>query len=1200
MDDQPSAEEVFYAAREKLDPAARAGFLDNACGNDLVVRSKVEALLKAEADAGMFLTDGTKCSAAKATGPQNDRKGRSPALVAPLEHAGEMIGRYKLLQQIGEGGFGVVYMAEQREPVKRRVALKVIKLGMDTRQVIARFEAERQALALMDHPNIAKVLDAGSTEAGRPYFVMEYIKGVPILEYCDTEKIDTRARLELFSQVCHAIQHAHQKGIIHRDIKPNNVLITLHDGIPVPKVIDFGIAKATSAELTTKTLFTEHRQMIGTPAYMSPEQAEMSGLDIDTRSDIYSLGVLLYELLTGTTPFDSKELTGKGFAEMMRIIREVDPHKPSTRLSSLGDTGTRTAEQRRAIDAKKLSQTLRGDLDWIVMKCLEKDRTRRYETANGVAADIKRHLNDEPVAAGAPSAGYKLRKFVKRNRGLVTAVSVVVATLVTGIVGTTFGFIHARTARIDADRNALEAREASAVALREKTAAQHQAYSASMLGASDALERGQLNAARDYLNRAPSYLRGWEWRLLSSRLDPSLRVHEHKAQIWQLHAAPDGRSYYGVVGDPTRTVQRWDLETGRLLDTIPTDRPCWRSWLVADGTQLIMHLSDAALGAGTVEVWDLLHRSRVSSWPVPCGCYVAPDGTLAAYVWQNRVHLLDLRTGAVRVSSATPGDGAPRWGEKLCFQPDGRRMAVEWSIGQVRLVDVVSLQVLSTFKVHDNSIWALEFAPDAARLASASSDGTVRITDVAANPPVALATLRGHRGIVWDVRFSPDGSLLVSRGQDQTVRLWDVRSGSARAAFQTTCNEAGSTAFLPDGRTLIGADEDGAVHFWDVRSADTWTLRGHRSYVYPVLLSPDGATVYSGGWDGFVGKPGCLRIWDADSGDQIAATGDADTYVPTAALSPDGSLLALSLIATNSHRIDIMDTATGATIASIPASATDGPGSLAFDPDGRRLTWINDRGVLIISDSLTGATLMSRPLLEATESWPNVAWSPDGLTIAASYGDTGTLTLWDANTLEPVRKWPLGHHGVGGTLAFSPDGRRIVMPTVNGTARIWDTATGTLMHELSGPGNRLLCAAFSPDGQRIATGGYDNYIWIWDARTFKPVARLSGHEDYVFSLAWRADSQLLVSGSGDHTVRLWGTQTDRMQARRDRQDLVARVEPMVQRLFNELGDAAGVVERVKADTSLSRQDRQVALQLVLAAGISARSSTPAPSGPASP
>jgi eukaryotic-like serine/threonine-protein kinase len=357
----------------------------------------------------------------------------SPVDVA--ERAGAQIGRYKLLEQIGEGGMGTIWMAEQREPVKRRVALKIIKLGMDTKQVIARFEAERQALAMMDHPHIAKVLDAGATDTGRPYFVMEYIKGIPILEYCDKEKLDTGARLQLFTSVCNAIQHAHTKGIIHRDIKPSNVLVTLHDGVPVTKVIDFGIAKATNSELTTRTLFTEHRQMIGTPAYMSPEQAEMSGLDIDTRSDVYSLGVLLYELLTGTTPFTTRDLLAQGFAEMMRTIREVEPHKPSTRISTLGDTGARTAELRRA-EQKKLSLLLRGDIDWIVMKCLEKDRARRYETANGLAADIQRHLEGDAVLAAPPSASYQARKFVRRHRAQVAAAALVVTALVLGLVGT--------------------------------------------------------------------------------------------------------------------------------------------------------------------------------------------------------------------------------------------------------------------------------------------------------------------------------------------------------------------------------------------------------------------------------------------------------------------------------------------------------------------------------------------------------------------------------------------------------------------------------------------------------------------------------------------------------------------------------------------------------------------------------------------
>jgi serine/threonine protein kinase/tetratricopeptide (TPR) repeat protein len=412
-------------------PDEREAILDRECGEDAALRRRIKAMVEAAED-DQFLGD-----------PTEDSKTISAmTTIPPRENSGEIIDRYKLLEQIGEGGFGTVWMAEQSEPLKRRVALKIIKLGMDTKQVIARFEAERQALAMMDHPNIAKVFDAGATDTGRPYFVMEYIKGIPILEYCDTERLDTQTRLELFMQVCHAIQHAHHKGIIHRDVKPSNVLITLHDGVPVPKVIDFGIAKATNAELTARTLFTEHRQMIGTPAYMSPEQAEMSGLDIDTRADIYSLGVLLYELLTGTTPFDTKSLMEAGFAEMMRIIREEEPHKPSTRLSTLGESATRTAQQRHT-DAARLGTLLRGELDWIVMKCLEKNRTRRYGTANALADDIRRHLSDEPVAAGPPSARYRLSKFVRRHRGGVLAATIVVAALVLGMVGTTTGMLWA-------------------------------------------------------------------------------------------------------------------------------------------------------------------------------------------------------------------------------------------------------------------------------------------------------------------------------------------------------------------------------------------------------------------------------------------------------------------------------------------------------------------------------------------------------------------------------------------------------------------------------------------------------------------------------------------------------------------------------------------------------------------------------------
>src|SRR5262245_55213159 len=433
---------VFSAAR-RLPAADRAAYLDQTCAGDAAVRRRVEELLRAGEDAEGFLKE----PALGADRPDGDPAPYTVALSpATGEKAGDRIGRYKLLQQIGEGGCGLVYMAEQEEPVRRRVALKVIKLGMDTKSVIARFEAERQALAMMDHPNIAKVFEAGATETGRPYFVMELVRGIKITDYCDEHNLSTRDRLELFIQVCQAVQHAHQKGIIHRDLKPSNILVASNDGVPVPKVIDFGIAKATQGRLTDQTLFTAFEQFIGTPAYMSPEQAELTMQDVDTRTDIYSLGVLLYELLTGKTPFDGQELIASGLDQMRRTIREQEPLRPSTRLSTMMEGELTTTAKHRHTEAPRLIHLLKGDLDWIVMKCLEKDRSRRYETTAGLARDIERHLNNEEVSARPPSTVYRLQKAVRRNQAAFGAAVGIAAMMLIGMGVSTSEAIRAAKA----------------------------------------------------------------------------------------------------------------------------------------------------------------------------------------------------------------------------------------------------------------------------------------------------------------------------------------------------------------------------------------------------------------------------------------------------------------------------------------------------------------------------------------------------------------------------------------------------------------------------------------------------------------------------------------------------------------------------------------------------------------------------------
>jgi len=1093
-----------------------------------------------------------------------------------IEGPDTKINHYELLELIGEGGMGLVYLAQQKEPVKRKVALKIVKLGLDTKQVVARFEAERQTLALLEHPNIAHVFDAGTTDSGRPYFVMEYVKGKSITKYCDEKKLSIEKRLELFQQVCEGVHHAHQKGIIHRDIKPSNILVSVQDDKPVPKIIDFGIAKAITQPLTEKTSYTEQGQLLGTPEYMSPEQAEMAYQDIDTRSDVYSLGVLLYELLTGATPFDAKRLREGGIDHIQQVICQEEPRTPSARLTSLGDKAKAVAESRRT-QIITLTRRLHRELEWIPMKAMRKDRMRRYRSASELADDIRNYLTGTPLIAGPESTVYRARKFVRKHAGSVAIAALVAVLIVLGLVASIFMGCRAEqarkqeaAARKQVEQALVRAENAERIAQEQRRLAEKLAedysrvlYLNCITTAEIAYRDGRMHRVRELLDACPNDLRGWEWYRLNHISDQAvMTLRGHDEVVYLVAFSPDGKRI--ISGSRDNTIKVWDSATGAELMTLRGHDGLSSIAFSPDGKRIISGSDDK-----TIKTWEAATGAELMTLRGHKGEVISaafsPDGKrIVSGSNDKTIKIWDAATGT-ELMTLRGYDGI--W--PGAFDPDVKRIVSNGGDNTVKVWDVATGTELMTLRGHKEEVSSVAFSPDGRRFVSGSSDKTIKIWDAATS--TELMTLHDDNW-VEDASFSPDGKRIISGGGDNTIKVWDSATGAELMTLRGHGDWVASVAFSPDGKRIASGSNDKTIKVWDAAiRGEVVTLSGHRdkrgnNHVFSVAFSPDGKRIVSGSLDRTV------KLWDAVTGAEPMTLRGHDIFVRDASFSPDGKRI---VSAGGDNTVKVWDAGTGKELMTLHGHSYFVL-SVAFSPDGRRIISGSFDKTVKVWDVARGNELMT---LRGHKSRVQcVAISPDGKRIVSGSGDN-TIKVWDAATgteLMTLR----GHSDTVRSVAFRPDGKRIVSGSFDETVKVWDAANGEEVMTLRGHSNRVQSAAFSPDGKRIVSGSLDGTVRLWDAATGTELTPFRVVGNWPSSIAFSPDGKTIAAGIYDNIIKLWesATPTGGYEPRWNAE----AVSKVVDELYKETSFYSEVIDKLNADKTLAEPVRKVALQIAKA------------------